>query len=198
MTVRRIYGMEPLEQSKKDHVEYLNTKRDVQAAPDFFYTTPEKTTCRSLDPRLIDTTRNIHMELDRPPYQPKNVQPLKNMYTDCDAQKVKTGYYPGGYTSIYGGDIQYYFDPYLAQAHNEPVYVLQTAMVPFVFQDPMGALLPQYDRVPLFQNNTNVCEYSFDQDQMSFREDLIALQSRRIDKNDYDLFNDHFTCNPKK
>lgn len=186
------YTAEPIDIGNTNQAIYMNTDRDVQGAPDFFYASPEKTTCRSLDPRLIDPMRNIHMELDRPPYQPKNVQPLRNMYTDCKTNEIRPRYYRGGYSSIYGGDIQYWLDPDIAESHNEPVYVLQTATVPFVFEDPMGGLGAQYDRVPLFKNNNNVVEYSFDQDQMSFREDIMAHQSRKNDKTDYLQFYGHF------
>ena len=186
------YRAEPFHIKNVNKMLYQNTDMDVQAAPDFFYTTPEKTTCRSLDPRLIDPRRNIHMELDRPPYQPKNVQPLRNMYTECKTNEIRPRYYNGGYASIYGGDIQYWVDPDRAQFYITPNFVLQNATVPFVFEDPMGGLGAQYDRVPLFKNNNNVVEYSFDQDQMAFREDIMSRQTRLWNKNDYGQFYGHF------
>jgi len=186
-----LYPAEPIAVSKRDRVYYQNTERDIQSAPDFFRV-KGRDTYRSLDPRLIDVVRNIHMELDRPPLQPRNVQPLQHMYDDGSKLKVRTGMYLDGYPSIYGGDVQYYIDPSQAQVYDSPVYVLRSSVVPFVFQDPMGALKPQYDRVPLYQNNTSVAEYSFDQDQMSFREDLIARQSRLMNQSDYVLYTAHF------
>lgn len=182
---------EPLGATKS--VIYLNTDRDIESARDFFPTDMDKTTYRSLDPRLIEPVRNIHMELDRPALQPRNVQPLQNIYTDCEASsRIKTGFYPGGYSSIYGGDSLYWIDPEYCQAYNEPDFVLQNAINPFVFQDPMGGLKPQYDRIPLYQNNNNVSAYTFDQDQMSFREDIMERQSRKINQSDYMLYVGHF------
>lgn len=186
-----LYPAEPISVSDRDMVYYQNIDRDVQNAPDFFHV-KGRDTYRSLDPRLIDVVRNIHMELDRPPLQPRNVQPLQHMYDDESKLKIQAGVYLDGYPSIYGGDVQYYIDPSMAQAYDSPVYVLRSSVVPFVFQDPMGALKPQYDRVPLYQNNTSVAEYSFDQDQMSFREDLISRQSRLMNQSDYVMYTAHF------
>ena len=185
--MKHYYAAEPLDTNTD--IIFLNQERDIENARDFFKTCDSEL-AHSLDPRLIDPIRNIHMRLDRPPLQPRNVQPLRNIY-DCD-NDIRPRIYNDGYKSMYPGDYQYYVDPYLAQAYNEPVYVAQQTVIPFVFEDPMGALKPQYDRVPNFQNNTSISEYSFDQDQMSYREDLMARQSRKMNQSNYQLFQGHF------
>lgn len=185
----RRYAAEPLIIDEKYII--LNKKRDVEAARDFFRTCDNDSGAHSLDPRLIDPVRNIHMVLDRPPYQPRNVQPLQNMYGDCE-NRIVPKIYSNGYESIYPGDIQYYIDPTQSVIYDNPEYALQQAVVPFVFQDPMGALKPQYDRVPLFKNNQNISDYTFDQDQISFREDMITRLQRKMNQTDYQIFVGHF------
>lgn len=185
----RYYAAEPL--ITNDECIILNKERDVVAARDF-YRECGKEGARSLDPRLIDPIRSIRQVLDRPPYQPRNVQPLAHMYEDCDKERVAARVHPGGYTEIFPGDVQYYIDPTQAQAYDNPEYAQQKAVVPFVFQDPMGALKPQYDRVALFKDNRNLSDYTSDQDQMGFREDMIERLQRKMNQNDYQLFVGHF------
>lgn len=184
------YQAEPLDLRHEGEVFYLNTDRDVENARDFFRV-PGRDTCRSLDPRLIDVVRDIHMELDRPPLQPKGVQPLGDVYAP-ENDRIRPQTYCKGYSSIYPGDIQYYLDPSISQAYDDPVFVQRSAVVPFVFQDPMGGMKPQYDRIPLFQNNINSSAYTSDQDQMSYREDLIARQSRKMNQSDFSIYTAHF------
>ena len=189
------YWAEPIYtgENLQNDVIYLNTHRDVQSAPDFFYSCPDSTkTCTSLDPRLIDPVRNIRMDLDRPPLQPRNVQPLQHIYDDCNAGTIRPQIYHDGYKSMYAGDYTYWIDKTLAQVYNDPVYAIKTAVIPFVFQDPMGSLKPQYDRAPLFKDQNNIATYTFDQDQMSFREDLIERQSRVMNQMDYNIYYGHF------
>jgi hypothetical protein len=56
----------------------------------------------------------------------------------------------------------------------------------------MGSLKPQYDRVSLFKDNKSVSPYKCDQDQMSFREDLMERQSRKMNQSDYYLYRAYF------
>lgn len=184
----RRYAAEPM--IIKDDYVFLNKKRDVIGAKDFFQTC-DNDGAHSRDPRLVDPVRNIRMVLDRPPYQPRNVQPLAHMYDDCE-NDIRPKVYNGGYESIYPGDVWYYIDPTQAQAYDNPEYALQQAVVPFVFQDPMGGLKPQYDRVPLYKNNQNISDYTFDQDQITFREDMITRLQRTMNQTDYQLFVGHF------
>ena len=184
----RRYAAEPM--IIKDDYVFLNKKRDVIGAKDFFQTC-DNDGAHSRDPRLVDPVRNIRMVLDRPPYQPRNVQPLAHIYDDCE-NDIRPKVYNGGYESIYPGDVLYYIDPTQAQAYDNPEYALQQAVVPFVFQDPMGGLKPQYDRVPLYKNNQNISDYTFDQDQITFREDMITRLQRTMNQTDYQLFVGHF------
>ena len=53
----------------------------------------------------------------------------------------------------------------------------------------MGMKYPVYNREPIFKNNRNIFNYTFDQDQCGFREDLMSLQSRKMNQNDYGMYN---------
>jgi hypothetical protein len=114
------------------------------------------------------------------------------MYEDCGKERIRPQVYTGGYENIYPGDVQYYLDPAQAQAYGDPEYAQQEVVVPFVFQDPMGGLKPQYDRVPMYKDNRNIADYTFDQDQIGFREDMIERLQRKMNQNDYQLFVGHF------
>lgn len=186
-----LYPAEPIAQASDGPVLFLQKNMDIENARDFFKT--GETTCSSLDPRLIDTVRNIRLDLDRPPLQARNVQPLQHIYDDCN-NRIRPQFY-GGYSDIYPGDIRYYVDPTLAQAYDEPIYIIKSAVQPFIFQDPMGGMKPQYDKIPLFREQVNISPYSFDQDQMSFREDLMARQSRLQNQSDYNIYAGHFQLN---
>jgi hypothetical protein len=52
----------------------------------------------------------------------------------------------------------------------------------------MGSIKPYYKRIPVLERNNNIYEYSFDQDQCEFREDLMALRLSSIQKSDYTIF----------
>ena len=51
----------------------------------------------------------------------------------------------------------------------------------------MGSLKPQYIREPI-TNTKYISDYSFDQDQISFREDIMSLQMRIPNQQDYNKF----------
>lgn len=185
--MERQYAAEPL--LINTEYKFLNKERSVQSAPDFFKTSEH--TYSSLDPRLYDPVRNFRMDLDRPPYQSNNVQPLHSIYCP-ETDRVSTGLYTDGYESIYGGDVRYYLDPTQCLVYDRPNYVLRSAVVPTVFEDPMGGAKPHYERLPLFQKNVGVAPYTSDQDQMFFREDMMSRQSALMNQRDFNYYIGHF------
>lgn len=142
---------------------------------------------QSMDPRTFDSPRAQRMTFDRPPLKISNTQPLQDLYSQSNNQ-CQTGFYPD-YSSIQGGNIKYYTDLDMT-IYNDPVYVLPSFVNLHVQTDPMGAYLPQYNRVPIFQKNRQSSLYSYDQDQMQYREDLMSLQSRKINQSDYSFYHD--------
>ena len=144
-----------------------------------------------MDPRTVDAPRGMRLTLDRPPFYSKNTQPLSDLYTE---EGNKTGFYRG-YEDIRGGDIFYYTDAELAEPYRPPMYILPSYTIPNMEIDPMGAFRPIYEKIPVFQNNRASSGYTFDQDQLQFREDLMSLQSQKINESDYLMY--HFFRNPK-
>lgn len=168
-------------------------KADLEYAPDFFVSEGSccghpHTTYTSFDPRLRDTARNIQTTLDTPVLQPRGVQPLNAPTTNT----MRSPRFYSSYSDIDAGQIVYYSDPSMGEAYADPIYVIQAENYPEVFVDPMGAYKPQYNRIPLTRHNRNVSEYTFDQDQMEFREDLISRQSRLINQMDPQMYNYYF------
>jgi hypothetical protein len=168
---------------------FLNAQHhSFGCAPDFVHTDTTNTCSgyQSMDPRTVDSPRAMRLTLDRPPFYSRNTQPQSHMYTD---QGNRTGFY-NGYENINGGSIFYYTDLDLADPYGELPYSLPSYTVPFMQVDPMGAYRPIYEKMPIFQNNQVASGYTFDQDQMQFREDLMSLQSRKINESDYIMY--HF------
>jgi hypothetical protein len=142
---------------------------------------------QSMDPRTFDSPRAQRLTLDRPPLKISNTQPLEDIYGESN-NHCQTGFY-ADYSSIQGGNIKYYTDLSLT-VYNDPVFILPSFVNLHVQTDPMGAYLPQYNRVPIFQKNRQSSLYSFDQDQMEFREDLMSFQTRKANRSDYNYYHD--------
>lgn len=159
------------------------TSLTCQQNDDFIPVSPNGYT--SMDPRLYDSPRSIRTVLDRPPLRTRNVDPLRSMYTD--ENNVQTGFY-NSYSDIMGGDFVYYTDMDIAAPYFSPVYTNMSDVVPQIQIDPMGAYRPIYQRIPVLHNNRITSPYTFDQDQISFREDLMALQSRKINESIFDTY----------
>lgn len=175
----------------------LNTGLDLQFAKDFYPVSSSDDPMdirvegyTSKDPRLADVLRNDRLVLDRPVYQPAHVQPL--CIPDTDAPAPPSSGFAPSYDDLVGGNYQYYLDKDLTQVFFSPVYEIPSTVRPSIFQDPMGSLKPYYEKQPILRRNVALSEYSFDQDQMSFREDLMSRQSSRMDRTDYAKFYHHF------
>lgn len=164
-----------------DSTHYLNGDAGMQRAADFqkfkgVYVSP--------DPRTIDVLRNMRIPFDDPPYQTPNTQPQEHIYSSLGSH---TGFYPD-YSDIYAGQIRYYTDIQNADPYGTPPYVIPSTVIPTILQDPMGGLRPYYEKIPLFQNNNFLSEYTFDQDQMQFREDIMSKQQQKINSQKWDTY----------
>lgn len=184
-------------QTSEDHV-VLNKDLDLVHAPDFYQVTAgvgigEKPFhgYASKDPRLADVLRNDTLVLDRPPFQPAHVQPLCR--SDSDSGVAPTASVFPSYENITGGNIQYYTDASISEAFYPPMYQIPSRVQSSIFKDPMGSLKAYYEKIPVLRRNTMLSEYSFDQDQMSFREDIMSRQQSLMDRTDYQKFHAHFT-----
>lgn len=189
---------QPLSSSEERSVapdyRVLNPSIDLVGSPDFFPVAPtqygvqEPGGWTSYDPRLIDTARRgDRLLLDAPVRQPANVQPLGSVYTSSPETLPLAGPV-AGYSSLRGGNNVYYLSRELMYPYTEPLYEIRSFVTPFVFQDPMGSRKPYYLRSPLSSSPRYLSNYTFDQDQMSFREDIMSRQSERMNRTDIQLY----------
>jgi len=167
--------------------QVLNPELDLVPAPDFFR---DATTglYTSADPRLYDVQRNVRTAFASPPVQPANVQPLTNVA--CAPCLTRPTY--DDYEDIRLGNVSYYTTLFEKQVFAAPVYQIRSDVEATVMTDPMGALKPYYEKAPLTQEAQMLSPYSFDQDQLFFREDLMSRQSSLMDRKSYHKFHSFF------
>jgi len=140
----------------------------------------------SWDPRLFSETRVGYTPLDRPPTS--GTVKLKNVYKDGYTYDRALGF--EGYDQIGDGDITYYIDRSIENAFYKPVFSEPAEETSHIFVDPMGGIKPEYNRRPLVNTEnplvTKPISYpyclSFMQDTQSQREDIMALQSRKMNQ----------------
>lgn len=167
--------------------QVLNPELDLVAAPDFFRD-PATGLYTSADPRLYDVQRNVRTTFESPPVQPANVQPLTNVA--CAPCLARPTY--DDYADIRLGNVSYYTTLFKKQVFPAPVYQIRSEVEATVMVDPMGSHKPYYEKVPLTQEAQVLSPYSFDQDQLFFREDLMSRQSSLIDRRSYHKFHSFF------
>lgn len=170
-------------------INYLNGIAGLAYSQDFV---PIGKYYASMDPRTIDVTRNMRTVFDAPPFESPNTQPLRKIYSDPG---YKTGY-AGVFNS---GSVRYYTDIEIADPYGTPPYVIPSEIYPTLFVDPMGGIRPYYEKVPLTEKSNEIFEYSFDQDQLNWREDLMSKQQEKQNSRQWDiyqLFNDPETFFP--
>jgi hypothetical protein len=161
------------EEDKNKPVHFLNTERaSVQPRAIDFVKTP-RGYYASLDPRTLDTARHQRLELDIPPRVSQGTQPLD--MSEAGSSNNRTGFYKD-YGEIMGGDALYYTDLFFGPPYGRVNFSSPAYVIPKILQDPMGAMKPYYDRIPIHQKNNATFEYSFLRDTQFQREDISALQ----------------------
>jgi hypothetical protein len=159
----------------KDTVYTLNKNTSVQPAPVDFVKLPNGYYA-SLDPRTYNSPHNQRLEFDRPPLVSMGTIPQGNVYNN---DGNSTGYYKD-YESIKGGNVKYYTDLKIdmpgrnASNISIPIYT-----VPEIMVDPMGAIKPYYQRIPINNKKNAVYDYSFLSDSAEFREDITWLRNQK-------------------
>jgi hypothetical protein len=142
----------------------------------------------SYDPRQFDTKRAQWLILDRPPAD--GAVPTISTY-DSRFDNYNTGY--RAYENIEDGDITYYTDKSIADPFFNPVFTEEAKITSSLYQDPMGAVKPQYNRtaisntcnpVTVNRDKFSTC-LSYIEDTQSFREDLMALQTRKHNESNW-------------
>ena len=149
------------------------------------------TTFLNSDPRLYNAAAATWMQLDRPPLNstPKLNTLNANKSLNCYGQGYKS------YADVNAGQYLYYIGNDREDAFYEPLFSKRATAVGTMYQDPMGAMKPQYDRIPHEQQDhgilTDPCNVagdyclSFMKDTQAHREDLLARQMRKHNEQRY-------------
>lgn len=145
----------------------------------------------SNDPRLISVAHNGQvLTLDRPPMN--QAVKLNEVYTDPTLKYYGQNY--NCYQDINAGDIMYYIDQSIQDAEFQPIFTNNAIVDGEILKDPMGAIKPQYSRIPVIKtdlldtkhNNYKDVGLSWMRDSLESREDLIALQMRKHNEQRYE------------
>lgn len=144
----------------------------------------------STDPRLISPIRGGQvMTFDRPPIN-YDIS-LDTINTDKTLSNYGRNY--RSYADVNAGQIMYYIDKSREYPFYEPLFSKEATMKATLYQDPMGGVRPQYDRIsskkfcPLETTNQKYhCGSSFMEDTQEFREDIMARQMRKQNEQRYE------------
>lgn len=141
------------------------------------------------DPRLCSAAERC-IKLDIPPLN--STHPLKTLSTDKSldgyGQKYKS------YSDVNAGQYLYYIGKEREDVFYEPLFSKKAIVVGKLYKDPMGAIKPHYDRVPIEnpvligQKSGNVCGdfcLSYIKDSQFHREDLLSRQMHRRNEQRY-------------
>jgi hypothetical protein len=149
------------------------------------------TTYLNSDPRLYNQG-GTWLQLDKPPLNSSTK--LSTLTTDKNLDCYGQGY--TSYADVNAGQYLYYISKDREDAFYEPLFSKKANTVGTMYQDPMGAMKPQYDRIPDEQYNpildTKSCgetdEYclSFIKDTQFHREDILARQMRKRNEQRYE------------
>ncbi len=136
----------------------------------------------STDPRTRDMYNNTTIPYDRPPYQ-STVDGLK--FSDVyENPKLGKNMIYDSYANIDIGDYTYYVDPTNQTPYLPDVYTLPSEIIPMAYQDPISRVKWEYVKIPLNKSPT-VCQEA--NDRITFREDLMSLQSIPMNRSLYSL-----------
>lgn len=175
------YGA-PYETARRDRT--ILNQNQLDEAQDFFAVGNNRYS--SLDPRLIDSMRGTSYQLDRPPYETRYNGGTRNV--DDPGAPVCEQTYPS-YQDINGGQIFYYVDKQFREPYFSPLFQIRAEVTPFIYKDPMGSLKPQFDRRPIVSPQY-ISDYRHDQDEIYFREDMIANFMQKRNQTDYSVLYD--------
>ena len=136
------------------------------------------------DPRLISSSHNGQiLTLDSVPIESS----MKLRDIPKDERLNNYGQKYQSYEDVGAGQIMYYINKSREDPYYEPLFVSSAKVDGYLYQDPMGALKPQYSRTPLRadnpigqlpRNNYEGC-LSSTQDALDHRQDLMARQMRK-------------------
>jgi hypothetical protein len=144
----------------------------------------------SMDPRLVSASHSGQvLTLNLPPITSDTK--LETLLHDTSLDKYGQGY--RDYTDVNAGQIMYYVDKEQEDPYYTPNFVTSATATGVLYQDPMGAMKPRYNRKPLTDDNPIGSErnnyeggLSWIQDSLSHRQDLMSLQMRKRNQERYE------------
>jgi hypothetical protein len=165
--------------------KFLN-KRGVQNSPYFEKDSSGEMMSMKADSRLYDARHSYFMQLDSTPVQV--VYDLINDNVAGNPELAGYGKNYKGYSTVTGGQIQYYIDKELAEPFYSPVYGTKAKANGSTYRDPMDSVKPHYDReYPAYGEFPTQTYLSFVDDTTKFRDDLISRQQRVHNQQKFEL-----------
>lgn len=149
-------------------ISYDSTFYPIQVEDRRYYT-------RAGDARLYDAARNTYLYFDQPPFVAKS--------EEC--QKKSSQIY-SSYSDIDKGNTAYYTQNTTRNVFPKPLFTTDAVVTETIYTDPSGSIRHDWSRFPNKCCNDE-CEntLSFIRDSQLHREDLMALQMRRMNEQKY-------------
>ena len=140
-------------------------------------------TVTAYDSRLIYPLHgSVTQQLDSIPYTGE--VRLKDIY---DEKYTDYGKHYKNYSDIHAGQYMYYLDRDIEPTYSLPVYTVRSQVNSEVYQTPMGSLWPRYPKVPTTKDSRYLSPQQFTRDTVKNREDLMALQMARFNREKYPI-----------
>jgi hypothetical protein len=137
------------------------------------------------DPRPMNYATKQALPLNRPPFNGSLPLQMSEIY---NPELDKVGKPAKNYSDLYGGDITYYVDEQFTKSLYEPLFTIRSNTSKELYIDPMGSKKPHYGREPLTVNHRNISDYSFDRDQMAFREDILQSNMAQMNQRNWSMW----------
>ena len=140
-------------------------------------------TVTAYDSRLIYPLHgSVTQQLDSIPYTGE--VRLKDIYEE---KYTDYGKHYKNYSDIHAGQYMYYLDRDIEPTYSLPVYTVRSQVNSEVYQTPMGSLWPRYPKVPTTKDSRYLSPQQFTRDTVKNREDLMALQMARFNREKYPI-----------
>ncbi len=164
-----------------------NFAKDFELAESSYHC-PEQQYTAYGDSRLVNAARAQTTTLSQPPTDGsmRLNQLAGSTYLDNFGQNYKS------YADINAGQIMYYNDTSIEDPYFRPNFITSAKTDGLLYKDPMGAMKPQYTRVPIKDDNPlgpkrdeYDGQYSWMQDSLNYRQDIMSLQQRKSNQQRY-------------
>ncbi len=150
-----------------------------------------RTSYAGSNPILIDAPRAQKLLLNQPNYTGDVAVGDVDHDEIYDPKFNKIGRPYSTYNDMVGGSVQYYLPFDAGEAYIKPVYSTPSIVQHTTKINPMGVVYNEYERIPLSKYawdacNKDACD-SYTHDQLEYRQDLMAAQSRKRNQQEYKL-----------